>query len=605
MAAEARFDHHQPHQRDAVDAVVSVFRPGIFAPDASGRANPQLKMNLADFEQQLHDVQQRFQISKEKRTIVPKRVIDVEMETGTGKTYTFTKTMFALNQAYGLSKFIVLVPTLAIKSGFMSFITSNAAKQHFCDEFGQTLTVHLVQSERCLPDDTPELPASVRAFVEASATGDDGLHVLLLNAGMLNSPTFAQQFLCSLLDGANATPIEAIARTRSVVIIDEPHRFPVGKKTWQNIERLKPQITLRYGATFNEQYSNLVYELDEQKAFELGLVKGVEECRFETTKQGFAKLKLVNLLYSAMPRGLVSSNFDFSDNGTPLLSVRFHLYEWGMREAIALSKTDLSFAHPALKGLEIIGANKKGVELSNGLFLPIGHSINPFDISAFETLEDQMLHEVIAKHFDLERQLLTQRPRIKPFTLIFISNIDDYRDEKSEWFGEESLREKVERMLLSELRKRLEREQDPFYRDYLQQSISNVSELHGGYFARDNQSKDMRILQQRDAILNPKSKLLPLENLCRFIFCKWALREGWDNPNVFQICKIRASGSLTAARQELGRGLRLPVDENNQRVKDGQFKLRYFIDETERFGKLEKSDDEMSMSGIEIKQPIA
>lgn len=581
MAAELSFDHHQPHQRDAVDAVVSVFRPGTFVPDASGRANPQLKMNLADFEQQLHDVQQRFQISKDKRTIVPKRVIDVEMETGTGKTYTFTKTMFALQQAYGLSKFIVLVPTLAIKSGFLSFITSNAAKQHFFDEFDQTLTVHLVQSERSLLDDTPELPTSVRAFVEASATRDDGLHVLLVNAGMLNSPTFAEQVVCSMFDGANATPIEAIARMRSVVIIDEPHRFPVGKKTWQNIERLKPQITLRFGATFNEHYSNLVYELDEHKAFELGLVKGVDECRFETTKQGFAKLKLVNLLYSAMPRGLVSSNFDFSDNGTPLLSVRFHLYEWGMREAIALSETDLSIAHPALKGLAIVGATEQGIELSNGLFLPIGHSINPFDVSAFETLEDQMLHEVIAKHFDLERQLLTQRPRIKPFTLIFISNIDDYRDEKSERVEEESLREKVERMLFSELRKRLETEQDPFYRDYLQKSLSDVSRLHGGYFARDNKSKEPRILQQRDEILHPKSKLLPLKNLCRFIFCKWALREGWDNPNVFQICKIRASGSLTAARQELGRGLRLPLNEFYDRDDRQVYYLNLFVDRTE------------------------
>lgn len=589
MAAEARFDHHQPHQRDAVDAVVSVFRPGTFAPDASGRANPQLKMNLADFEQQLQDVQQRFHISKDKRTIVPKRIIDVEMETGTGKTYTFTKTMFALHQAYGLCKFIVLMPTLAIKSGFMSFITSNAAKQHFCDEFGQTMTVHLVQSERSKTDNASELPEPVREFVEVSATGESGLHVLLLNAGMLNSPTFAQQFFCSLLDGANATPIEAIARTRSVVIIDEPHRFPVGKKTWQNIERLKPQITLRFGATFNEQYSNLVYELDEHKAFELGLVKGVEEFRFETMKQDFAKLKLISLCLSNGRSGLVSSNFDFGDFDVPLLSARFHLYEWGIRKVIALSETDLSLAHPALVGLEIIGANEKGIELSNGLFLPIGHSINPLDVSAFETLEDQMLHDVIAKHFDLERQLLTQRPRIKPFTLIFISNIDDYRDENSKRFEEESLREKVERMLFSELRKRLETEQDPFYRGYLQKSLSDVSRLHGGYFARDNLNKDPKILQQRDAILHPKSQLLPLENLCRFIFCKWALREGWDNPNVFQICKIRASGSLTAARQELGRGLRLPLDENHQRVLGKNTVLRLFADASEEIITIDRS----------------
>lgn len=605
MTAEQRFDHRQPHQSDAVDAVVSVFRPGTFVPDPVGRANPQLKMNLADFKLQLHHIQQRFGISKNKRSLVPKRVIDVEMETGTGKTYTLTKTMFALHQAYGLSKFVVLVPTLAIKSGFMSFITSDAAKQHFGDEFGQTLTVHLVQAQRSKPENAAELPAPVREFVEASATGEDGIHVLLLNAGMLNSPTFAEQFVCSGISGEIATPIDAIASARSVVIIDEPHRFPVGKKTWQNIERLKPQLTLRYGATFNEQYSNLVYELDEEKAFKLGLVKGVEEYRFETMKQGFAKLKLISLCYSDSHRGLAVSRFDFGGYQRMLHSVRFHLYEWGMRKAIELTETDLAIAHPTLQGLSIVGATEKGIELSNGLFLPIGHSINPFDVSALETLEDQMLQEVIAKHFDIERQFLTQRPRIKPFTLVFISNIDDYRDEKSERSDEQSLREKFERMLFEELLKRVETEQDPYYKNYLQRSLSDVSRLHGGYFARDHSSKDPSVLQQRDAILDPKSKLLPLENLCRFVFCKWALREGWDNPNVFQICKIRASGSLTAERQELGRGLRLPLDENHHRVKDNDFKLRYFIDETECFRRRDKSDVAWFLSSVEINHTIA
>jgi len=574
----ATLTNQQTHQIDAVDAVISVFRAASFEPSPSQTSNPQLRMRLSDFEHAIAEQQHRFKIAKNKCTFQARRMLDLEMETGTGKTYTFTRTIYALSQAYGLKKFVVLVPTLAIKLGFASFVQNISTQQHFEEDFEQSLTLYQVQPNHSSKKGLT-IPQPVENFVSASARGNGGIHVLLINAGMLNSLTFDKTFLWSSLDDDGiATPIQSIAATRPVVIIDEPHRFPVGKKTWQNIERLQPQITLRFGATFNEQYSNLVYELDEQKAFELGLVKGVEECRFETTKQGFAKLKLVNLLYSAMPRGLVSSNFDFSDNRTPLLSVRFHLYEREMREVIALSERDLSFAHPALKGLEIIGVNKKGIELSNGLFLPIGHSINPFDVSAFETLEDQMLHEVIAKHFDLERQLLTRSPRIKPFTLIFISNIDDYRDEKSEWFEEESLREKVERMLFSELRKRLETEQDPFYRDYLQQSLSYVSRLHGGYFARDNQSKDMRILQQRDEILNPKSKLLPLENLCRFIFCKWTLREGWDNPNVFQICKIRASGSLTAARQELGRGLRLPLDEHNERKNNRKFKLRYFID---------------------------
>ena len=190
------------------------------------------------------------------------------------------------------------------------------------------------------------------------------------------------------------------------------------------------------------------------------------------------------------------------------------------------------------------------------------------------------MRQAVRQHFILEKQLLTRNGgRIKPLTLFFIDDIAGYRDEKNQLSG--SLKTLFEQMVKAELESCLKDENDEFLRQYWQMALNDISKTHGGYFSRDNSDKDEKIEQEVNEILHDKETLLSLANPRRFVFSKWTLREGWDNPNVFQICKLRSSGSETSKLQEVGRGLRLPVNEYMARVKDHAFFLNYFVDNSE------------------------
>ena len=252
--------------------------------------------------------------------------------------------------------------------------------------------------------------------------------------------------------------------------------------------------------------------------------------------------------------------------------------ESGKKQTFSFIKGEsLVKAHSEIHDLIIDGISKTSVVLSNGIQLKVGESINPYSYA--ETLEDNMMRKAIKEHFNLERELLTQKPRIKPLTLFFIDDIEGYRD-GNELSG--SLKDKFEEWVLAEARSLLDKETDEFYREYLEKTINDVSVVHGGYFSKDNSDKDDKIEQEINEILHDKELLLSLDNPRRFIFSKWTLREGWDNPNVFQICKLRSSGSTTSKLQEVGRGLRLPVNEYMARVKDKVFSLNYYVDFTEK-----------------------
>ncbi|CAH7355389.1 hypothetical protein AB6C62_25315 [Vibrio splendidus] len=220
--------------------------------------------------------------------------------------------------------------------------------------------------------------------------------------------------------------------------------------------------------------------------------------------------------------------------------------------------------------------NTKKVVFSNGVELKVNESINPYSYS--DTLEDNMMRRAIKEHFKVEREMLTQRPRIKPLTLFFIDDIEGYRDGNN---ISGSLKTKFEEWTLAEAKALLKTETDEFYKLYLERTIADISSVHGGYFSKDNSDKDEKIEQEINEILHDKELLLSLDNPRRFIFSKWTLREGWDNPNIFTLCKLRSSGSTTSKLQEVGRGLRLPVNEYMARV-NGEFRLNYFVDFTEK-----------------------
>lgn len=376
---------------------------------------------------------------------------------------------------------------------------------------------------------------------------------------MINSPSIQNDtFDTALIAEQYNVPIQALQAIKPIVILDEPHRFPTAKKTWNNIENLKAQYLIRYGATFNDKYENLLYRLTAVDSFNQDLVKGIT-AYVETMEGGDdALLKLVSI----------------EDKKHAI----FELNQNGKKSRYILQKEEsLAATHSAISDLVIDNINASKVVLSNGVELKKGDSINPY--SYHETLEDNMIKKAIKEHFKLERDYLTRSPRIKPLTLFFIDDIAGYRDGNN-LAG--SLKTRFESWIIAEAKDHLKHETDEYYRQYLQQTIDDVSLVHGGYFSKDNSDKDEKIEKEINDILHDKESLLSLDNPRRFIFSKWTLREGWDNPNVFQICKLRSSGSNTSKLQEVGRGLRLPVNEHMARVKDVDFRLNYFVDFTEK-----------------------
>lgn len=498
-------------------------------------------------------------------------IIDIMMETGTGKTYTYTKTMFELNKIAGVFKFIVVVPTLSIKAGTINFLKSASAREHFKEQYGKTINLHIVESQKKTKGKKAYIPPAVSSFVNAGKFDKNSIQVMVINAGMINSPTMETSFDKSLFD-EYSIPSDAIKAVKPFMIIDEPHKFAKAGKTWENIHKMKPQMIFRYGATFPDKdvpvkdaitkkikkikkkdYHNLVYTLSAVDSFNRNLVKGVTGhiTEFESGKNALVR-------------------FVDSDGK----EVSLELTENGKKHTVKLAKKEsLKAVHSEMNNLYVESLNKSSLVLSNGLEMKKGDKINPFSYA--QTLQEIMLQKTIKHHFKLEKEYLTRSVKIKPLTLFFIDNIEEYRGKTG------FLRKTVEQLIKSEAKELLKTEPEGFYRTYLEKTLSNISATHGGYFSKDNSEKDEAIEKEINEILHDKQAILGLDNPRRFIFSKWTLREGWDNPNVFQICKLRSSGSDISKLQEVGRGLRLPVNEYGNRVKDEQFFLNYFVDFTE------------------------
>ena len=478
-------------------------------------------------------------------------IIDIMMETGTGKTYTYAKTIFELNKAYGIFKFIVVVPTLSIKAGTIDFLKSDSSREHFKEQYNKTLHLHIVESQKSNKSKKSFIPPAVMSFVNAGNFEKNSIQVMIINAGMINSDTMQKKFDKGLFD-KYTVPFDAIAAIKPFLIIDEPHKFGQNSKTWENVQRMRPQFILRYGATFQEN-ENLIYKLTALDSFNQNLVKGVigHITEFELGKNAIVKF--------------------LDSDGT---EASFELNENNHKKTVKLSKKEsLEKVHPAMTALVIDNLNKNTVVLSNGLELKKGVGINPYSYAA--TLQEVMIQKTIKHHFEIEKDLLTRDVKIKPITLFFIDNIDEYRNKEG------YIRTTVEKYIALEVTELLKTEEDIFYKSYLEKTLLDLSATHGGYFSKDNSEKDEAIESQINEILHDKQLMLDLKNPRRFIFSKWTLREGWDNPNVFQICKLRSSGSEISKLQEVGRGLRLPVNEYGNRVKDEQFFLNYFVDFTE------------------------
>ena len=377
-------------------------------------------------------------------------------------------------------------------------------------------------------------------------------------------------------------PIEGIKATKPFVIIDEPHRFSKTQKAYEFIEKnICPQAIIRFGATFPEieigkgkakqkrkDYHNLLYDLNSFQAFNQNLIKGIAKEHFEPVSKKQDKVKIVSVQSKT--------------------SVRLNLIQKdGPTKTFELKKGDsLGIIAPELEGIVIDSITSSSVELSNGQVKSTGEQ---FSTDIYSTsYQESMIRLALERHFESERLNFTRNSKIKTLALFFIDDISSYRVIEGQ-DKQPYLKEAFERLLSEKIDAVIPTltEYESEYKEYLVATKLNIREAHEGYFSQDNSNSEDDIAKRIEQILYDKKTLLSLRlndgsfNTLRFLFSKWTLKEGWDNPNVFTIAKLRSSGSETSKIQEVGRGLRLPVDEFGNRISNEEFKLNYIIDFTE------------------------
>lgn len=508
--------------------------------------------------------------------------IDVKMETGTGKTYVYTRMLYEMHKEYGIFKFVIVVPTPAIKEGTKNFIQSDYAKQHFSQFYENTrIELNVINAgDFKSKSGRKNFPAQLLNFVEGSRQNSNTIQVLLINAGMLNSANMKKDDYDQTLFGGVTNPIEGIQNTRPVVIIDEPHRFPRDKANYKAIEAIKPQIIMRFGATFPDKSigrgKNKVtmkdyyrkqpqYDLNAIESFNNGLVKGID------------------IYYPNLTEEQAKNRYVVDSVTAKELVLKQNNNRWTLRVGDNLAEVDSGFEGD----IEYVGSKM----LSNELELEKGMSLIPGTYRT--TYQELIIKDAIDKHFEIEQANFLRNnlregnaPRIKTLSLFFIDNINSYRS-KDGWLKETFeglLKDKLSRLVAEYEFKRLPREQE--YLEFLRATQASLNlgddkqNVHAGYFGEDKGSGEEAIQAQVDDILKNKEKLLSFRDdkgnwqTRRFLFSKWTLREGWDNPNVFVIAKLRTSGSENSKIQEVGRGLRLPVDDTGHRIQQEEWQSR-------------------------------
>ena len=571
------YERNLPHQSKAIDCVLLALKGASVEASLNTSFNPKISIDDLNLSANLRELQKRENINS-LHTLT--RVFDICMETGTGKTYTYTKMALELCKEFGLRKFIIIVPSLAIKANTLNFLQAVATREHFKSEFELEIIANAIEAKKQAGKKGRKLmPNGLRDFIENDNPKE--VHFLIINAQMLTATSMNEDYEQNLCDEFS-NPYDALNAVNAVCIVDEPHRFDETNKAWARIvnkteKAINPQMIFRYGATFKEdgrgnKYHNLIYQLNAISAFNDNLVKGVEISVCEA--QGSEKHKWVE--FSGIENN--QAKFELKEQGKSgaLRQVRLNAGE-------SLGVIDENLAHLCV---EIKSTKSKAItkfKLNNqddNNELKKGDRIN---LNAYlPQMQTQMLTEALQAHFALEKVLMQSETKIKPLTLFFIEDIVSYRSENKQ---NEILRIEFEKIAENLMRENL-KEASGFYKEYLEKSLRDLRGISGGYFSKDNSNKEEYVVSEINEILHDKEKLLSCENIRRFIFSKWTLREGWDNPNVFVICKLRSSGSEISKLQEVGRGLRLPVNEYMSRVgNDGDFGahyLHYIVNDSER-----------------------
>ncbi|GAA9576271.1 type III restriction-modification system endonuclease [Helicobacter pylori] len=448
---------------------------------------------------------------------------DILMETGTGKTFCFLECVYALHKNYHLSKFIVLVPSNAIKLGVLKSV--EITREFFKSEY----SVHLESYE------------DIRSFILAS---NHKCCVLVMTFSAFNKEGNVINKSClentNLFNGAKSY-MQALASIRPIVIMDEPHRF-LGDKTKKYLEQLNALVTLRFGATFKDDYKNLIYTLDSKKAFDCALVKSISVASVGESQEYFLELKGVVKTQNDYEATI---NYTNLENKTQSVKVKKH-DNLGVVTQIS-----------ALEDYIVENITKTEARFLNGFNLLLDQK-EPFS-HLLEGEQEVMLKEAIKSHFEREEGLF--KKGIKALCMVFISGVNSYLSENEKPAKLALLFEKLYQQKLEEV---LKKDLDENYRAYLEHTKDAIYKVHGGYFAKSKKESDEA--QVIALILKEKEKLLSFESDLRFIFSQWALQEGWDNPNVMTICKLAPSHSNITKLQQIGRGLRLAVNDKGERI---------------------------------------
>lgn len=567
----------QQYQTDAVENTVAVFRgqPShtlstyrrdlgtyqnqriIYKEEEAGYGNHRLELDKQTILRNIRSIQNLYDITPSEtlsKGVAPVN-LDIEMETGTGKTYVYIKTMFELNKQYGWSKFIVVVPSIAIREGVAKSFTM--LEEHFMELYAKKARWFVYDSSNLKELD--------------SFSSDSGLYVMIINT---------QAFAASMKEGGRSKesriiyskrdefgsrrPIDVIAANNPIVIMDEPQKME-GNATQAGIKRFNPLFVLNYSATHKTKHDT-VYALDALDAYRQKLVKRIHVKGFELKNlrgtSGYMYLDSIELSPKRSPMARIEIETKTA-SGTIVRKTKTFGTGDSLREESGLAEYE---------GFTLSEINAKGyVTFLNGVTLRRGEVTG--DTNEL-TMQRVQIRETIKSHFEKERQLFKRG--IKCLSLFFIDEVAKYKSYDEEGNEVKGVFQKI----FEEEYARLVSEEfhiwDEDYNEYLRRFVPQ--EVHRGYFSIDK--KTNRVIDGKvekktglsddisayDLILKNKERLLSFDEPTRFIFSHSALREGWDNPNVFQICTLRHSNSTTAKRQEVGRGLRLCVDKNGVRM---------------------------------------
>lgn len=529
----------------------------LFNQSGIGFRNPPISYNLTDkvVLSHIRELQNKYLIEPSE-ALSGRYNLTIEMETGTGKTFTYTKTMFELNKRYGWSKFIVVVPSIAIREGvYKSF---QSTEEYFANLYGKKLRYFIYNSKQL---------SNLNDFASSR-----DIHVMIINAQAFNARgKDARRINKKLDDFHSRRPIDVIAATHPILIIDEPQSVE-GEQTKKKLKEFEPLFTLRYSATPKERY-NLIYRLDAMDAYNRKIVKKIAvkgiSATGSTATESYVYLESINLSKDA-PTATIS--FDVKQKTGVKKKSRIvrrgdNLYEYSG----GLEEYRNNFI------VDDIDGRDNSITFLNGLCL---HEEEVHGEISETELRRLQIRETIRSHIEKERELY---PRgIKVLSLFFLDEVAHYRVYNGAGEAENGEYAKMFEEEYNDIVDHYEAElgEDPAYYAYL--SHIPTERTHAGYFSIDKKGKMVNSKVQNrkeqtsddvdayDLIMKDKERLLSFKEPVRFLFSHSALREGWDNPNVFQICTLKNSASTTRKRQEVGRGMRLCVDQEGNRIDEAR-----------------------------------